>query len=352
MLRPAIPDILAECLEELGFLDAKVQALTFSPDVPERRLPEHTRRGDAWRDCLAQHPEDTIALAEAWLDEKRPPWLHAAAVTAWLNFRKPDSLAFAVRLQDEAPEQIGDWRHAMRGQPLNPAWAGEAGRLERPIVVRHVLLDALGWQGAITATLMEQAAADSEPTLRWCAARHAPAHAQAVSVSRMLSEDADPAVARQARYSLCLADPVAGVARARKVTDALDVWLLGHFGTDAAVAPLEAAASAHPEAAAAALADLGTRAACAALVRLGDVGAPGLAALLGDLPPKVESWDAASRGAPALLLGRPRPWAKDSKDEPMLFRWRAALAPGGGALRRVLPDGILSGEPGVMEPGT
>ncbi|MCC6649845.1 MAG: hypothetical protein IT348_01705 [Candidatus Eisenbacteria bacterium] len=353
MKRPAIPDVLAECLEELGFLDARLLAMTFSPDVPERRLPEHVRRGDGWRDCLAQQPEDTLRIAEEWLEEKRPPWLHGAAAWAWLTYARPDSVALAVRVQDVAAEQVPDWRQALRGRPVDPAWASEAARAERPTVFRHLLLDALGWNGALTAKLLEQAAADPEPLVRWCVARHAPAYAgAAAALCRDLCDDADAGVSRQARYSLCLLDPAAGVSRARRAADALDVWLLGHFGNDACVAPLEGAAAALPEAAPAALADLGTRAACAALVRMGEPGVPALATMLGDRPATVEAWDAAARGAAAVLQGKPRPWADDAQEEPMLFRWRASLAPGGSALRRVIPPGVVSGEPGVMEPGS
>jgi hypothetical protein len=85
---------------------------------------------------------------------------------------------------------------------------------------------------------------------------------------------------------------------------------------------------------------------------MGEPGVPALATMLGDRPATVEAWDAAARGAAAVLQGKPRPWADDAQEEPMLFRWRASLAPGGSALRRVIPPGVVSGEPGVMEPGS
>ncbi len=351
MTRPAIPDILDECLEELGFVEARLAALAFSPDVPERRLAEQLVRRDGWHDCLVQHPDDTVQLAEAWLDAKRPPWLHAAAASAWLEFKPHDAVAFAVRVQDEAAEQLADWRHALRARPVDAAWAREAARAERPTNARHLWLDALGWHGALTGALLEAAAADPEPTIRWAAARHAASVAGGAAVGRALANDPDPAVARQARYSLCLADPAAGAERARRLADDFDAWLLGLFGTDGDVPALEAAAARFPEAAAQALADLGTRAACTALVRLGEPAAAAAAELVATAPATVEAWDAAAQGARALLHGRPRPWAGAADEEPLLFRWRAALTGTDAARRRLRPSIVAGGEPGVLEPG-
>jgi len=351
MQRPAIPDILEECLEELAFLAARLRALRFSPEVPERRLAEHEARGAGWRDCLAQHPDESAGMAERWLESPRQPWLLASAISLWLDLRKPDGLALAVRVQNESPDRLADWRQALRSRTVDPSWQQEAARSERPAAYRHLLLDALGWHGAIPARLFEQAAADLDPLIRWSIARHAARHQGGVGLSRALCADVDARVAAVARYNFCLGDPKAGLSRAGQLVDDLDLRLHGLFADDASVGRLEAAAVTRPQAATTALVDLGTRNACAALLRLGSAGLPGLSDMLPGRKPSLEAWDEAAGGATAVLYGKPWPWTGLPGDVPMLQLWRNALRPGGDGPRRDIIDGVIAGEAGIMEPG-
>jgi hypothetical protein len=296
-VRPAIPDVITEAVEEIGLLGAQAELLRTSSEVPERRCAEIQARSDAYR-ALSRHDAVAgLAIAQAAIAEGRPPWILASAWWLWLDLAAPDPTALAERVQDAADAVLPDLRQACRWwsgcDRDQGAWLSEARRSDRPVIARHLLLDALGWRDAVDAGTWTQVARSDQAVLRWTAARHA-GRVGAVDVLVALRRDPDPAIAGLARFGLCLADPATGLAEAG--ADDLGKHLVGLFGDAAARARIPVD---HP---------------------------------------------AAAYGAA---------WAGPAEDTPMAWCWRRALAPGGAAsLRRHLPPGLVGGDLDVAEPGT
>src|SRR5512137_373674 len=87
--RPALPDVIAEHLEELGFLNLQRRKLLFSPELPLRRLPAHDERIEAHLDGLRLGAGASLALAEETLSSD-DPWAVFAAARMFLELRRPE----------------------------------------------------------------------------------------------------------------------------------------------------------------------------------------------------------------------------------------------------------------------
>ena len=200
-----------------------------------------------------------------------------------------------------------------------------------------------------------------------------------------LFDDAEGAVRDRARFSAGLRDAAGLCDRLRRARagslSAFDVQLLGLFGGEDDVKELARAAESEPLLAAGlrALGDMGTEGAIETLLRVLAVPMPEaqLAATLGleralgplagepgDDPAPVtvavarERREAVAatlpRGARA-CFGKALPWAEEKRDEPLWWRWRAALLRPTAETRpltRHVPDGFWEASPSfIAAPG-
>jgi HEAT repeat protein len=378
--RPAIPDVVAEHLEEHGFLALQRRRLGFSIELPARRLAEHDERLAAHWDGLVVNLPESAELAADRLGAD-DPWERASAIRFWLTYARPALDALLERWADTPPEHAPSWREALRGMDADavealvppPRRPGLAG----PWLA--VLVDALGWHARLPRPLAEAAARHADAAARAATARglaHAPDPEEAAALLAPLLEDPDPAPRRRALWSLGLVDRRAGLERARELArgarpDAFAVRVMGLLGErddDARLAEAAGTAAGRP-AAFFALADLGTLPALDALRRVLAIEDPAVRAAatvalegaLGAIPradasaPATPSeadarWRAVTEGLgeDARLIGGLRyPWHGGPGEEPGAWRWRMAVRRRGGAIewRREVPDGFFEALP-------
>ena len=382
--RPSIPDVVAEHLEEHGFLSAQRRKLEFSVDVPTRRLGDlHERLEAHWDGLLVNRPE-SVELARERLAAD-DPWERASAIRFWLEVARPEFELIAGVFAETPPEHAPSWREALRDL--------SAGALENtfPPARRRALeplpsalfVDALGWHRALTPEAISAAARHTDAVVRESLARHA-GHAfepdDAIAVLRPLLDDPDVGVRRRALWSLVLASPEAGLERARGLargaeTDPFAVRVLGWRGepedhariAEAAATELGRPAAFH------ALADLGTPEAIETLIRLLAIPEPAhqavvtqaLETALGRIPrdppdgpatpaAAAARWRDVSASLPRdarAVAGAAWPWRGDDMEEPGAFWWRSAL----GMRRRRnavvwrprVPDGFFEALPAL-----
>jgi hypothetical protein len=379
-IRPAIPDVVAEHLEEHGFLSLQRRKLALSDELPARRLAEHDARIEAhWDGLLVNRPASVERAREQIAADD--PWERASAIRFWLREARPPLDALLALWAETPPEHAPSWREALRGltaEEVEQAFPA-ARRAALTAFPQALLVDALGWNAALSSELVAGAARHPDAAVRAALARtagHALAPEAAAAALRPLLDDADVLVRRRALWSLALADPAAGLERARALArggqpEPFALRVLGLLGAPedhARIADAAATESGRP-AAFFAFADLGTTEAIEALIRL--LALPdaahqlavteALESALGAIPREdaeasATPAEAAARWgeiAPALprgarvLAGLARPWRGEPADEPGAWRWRAALAkPARGAeLRRVVPDGFFDALP-------
>lgn len=384
--RPAVRDILEEHLEEMAFLWIQRRRLLFSPEVPLRRLPRHDERIEAHADGLAIGGAASVEVALERLEDENP-FVSAAALRAWLVLGNPDSATALARFDEMPPALVPAWREAVR-------WC-DAATIERvfaparaaslPPAPLALAVEALAWHGLLPEAAAAHAARHEQAGVRAAVARvlawpgtSTPAH----DLLPRLFDDPDPAVRRLARWSAALRDAAGTCERLRaarpSALDAFDAQLLGLCGDAGDVATLSRLAELEAPrlAALAALGDLGDETAIEALLRvlripdeaiqlaatagleraLGAVGG----AEEGDDPrpataATVEArWQELSEQLPrgaCLCRGLPRPWAAEASEEPMLWRWRAAVfAPSAETrfLTQHVPDGFWEAAPGIV----
>ncbi len=378
--RPALPDVLAEHLEEHGFLCLQRRRLIVSVEYPLRRLPQHDARVEAHWDGLVTAGPPAVALALERLGGD-DPWEVATAARAWLVLGRPAPAAVLERLAAVPPELAASWREALRGAPAQRVRealpARELARLPGPGL--GVAIDALAWHGALPEPLADAAARHADAGARGSLARALPHAGLEEPAGRLapLLGDADADVARRALWGLALVAPEEAVERARRAArgpapEPFAVRVLGLLGEPEDVGAITAAAATDSGRPAAfrALADLGTPEAVEALIRLlalpdaelRAVAGEALEAALGavpreapDAPPTPREAEAHWRAlAPALprgarvTAGRPRPWAGPASEQPMYWHWRAAIAGRERQapwLAREVPDGFFGAVP-------
>jgi uncharacterized protein (TIGR02270 family) len=378
--RPVLPDVLAEHLEEHGFLCLQRRRLLFSTEFPLRRLPQHDERIAAHWEGLAAGGADSVRLALDTL-EGGEPWAVATAARVWVESGRPASEAVRARLAAVSPEHAPAWREALRGCPAEVVREALPARVvgSLPPDALGVAVDALGWHAALPEGLAAEAARHAAPAVRASVARALP-HADLAEAGRMLNpllDDPVPEVARRALWGAALLGRAAALERARRAArgaapDPFAVRVLGLFGEPEDHARLAEAAATDSGRPAAfwAFADLGTAEAVEALVRLlalpdkelARTAAEALEAAVGtiarsrpDHPPAPEQaaahWDRLAEALPRnarVLAGHARPWRGEPADEPLRWRWLAALdgrCPEAPWLAREVPDGFFEAVP-------
>ena len=389
--RPAARDILEEHVEEMGFLWMQRRRLLFSPDVPLRRLPAHDERIEAHADGLAIGRATSVEVALERLEDENP-WIAASALRTWLVIGAPDSATVLARFDEMPPALVPAWREALRwcdAETVERVFA-PARAAALPPAPFAVAIEGLAWHGRLPEAALSHAARHEQANVRAASARvlawpgtSTPAH----DLLPVLAEDTAPEVRHRARWSAALRDAATLCERLRAARpsqlDAFDAQLLGLFGDQDDIATLSRLAEidAPRMAALRALGDLGSEAAIEALLRvlripdeavqlaatagleraLGPVGGPEE----GDEPKPAPAataearWHELGERLPRrtmLCRGLPRPWAGEKRDEPMLWRWRAALlAPTAETriLTQHVPDGFWEAAPSIVAtPGT
>jgi hypothetical protein len=374
--RPALPDVLEEHLEEVGYLSIQRRKLLFSPEVPLRRLRQHAERIEAHLDGLRIGGPSSVKPALAKLDGD-DPWFVYAAARAWLELAKPDAAAVTSRLQDVPPQLRPAWKEAFRQLPGSVA--GQAFPQKNPEnlppPILEIALDAWGWHGLLPAGVAAKFIGSDLPEVRRAVARHAE---QADGIARLLEDD-DLLVRHMALWRLALLNPREALGRTRQSlrTEQPDPFairiagLFGEHGDGRLLVPLLA----RKEVAAAALEalrDLAYPEFAEALFEVLDKddeeAAAGAKETFESLAGRVPAQDPASplpegvspvryfwkQRRPQLDLsarrlgGLPFPWQGPPADEPMAWVWRRSLAgavPEAPWLRNEVPDGFFSGFP-------
>lgn len=382
--RPALPDVVAEHLEEHGFLSLQRRKLLFADDFAARRLPAHDERIAAHWDGLVTNVPASAELAAESL-ESDDPWLLASAARAWLALARPATDAILERWAELKPEAAASWREALRGLDRDTldALIPPHRRRALPPAALALMADAVAWHGDVELAI--DSARHDEPFVRLAVAR-ALGMAESIDVVdaalRALAEDPEPATARRALWGRARLAPDVALQIARRLArgmapDPFALRMLGLLGgpEDAGLLADGAATDSGRPAAFHALADLGTEEAIESLVKLLALPHPptvkivteALEFAIGPIPREDAeapatpaegraAWEAlgAPRGG-RLMRGLPRPWRGAKSEEPMLWRWRRAIA-GARAderwLAREVPDGFFTGLPtAVAHPG-
>jgi hypothetical protein len=387
-LRPVVPDVIGEHLDEIAFLNVQRRKLLFSPELPLSRLPAHDARIAAHHAGLVTAGHAAVELAISRFDEAFDPWDIYAAAYVWLELGTPGMAEVVERLAGADAELVPAWAEALRRVRLERL---EAVFSSGPQAVpagpaREALTFAWGWHGKLDGSDADVLYRSGDSGERRVLARalgwtpHTVPQHQALL--QTLCSDAAPGVRAAALWSMALLAPQtalreAAAAIVNGTAAAFDVRLIGLLGSPANAPVLHELAGARgPLAPAAlrALGDLGDPAAVEILIwalgvgddALAEAGSDGLTQMLGSPPADGEEdadpWLASAEVllaerqrvapgygvAPRLLHGAAVPWSGAPADEPMAWVWRASLpAPRQGIewLRREVPDGFFTGEP-------
>jgi hypothetical protein len=379
--RPVLPDVVAEHLEEYGFLLLQRRKLLFAPDFAARRLGDHDERAAAHWAGLEVNLPDSARLAEEALEAAEDPWALVSAARAWLALARPGPDAVLARWADLEPEPHAAWRETLRGLNADVLERAvpPARRRGLPAPALALLADALAWQG--DAALAREAATHEHAFVRARAARalgFGEPNEDDAPIVRALAADADPSVARRALWCLTRFDREAALAHARRLgagatPEPFALRVLGLLGArdDQTLLAAAAATDSGRPAAFNAMGDLGTDEAIEALIRLLQLPDPPMAKIVTDAletaigriarkdaeapatPVEARAaWDALEAPSESRLMhGQPRPWSGAKSEEPMLWRWRGAIRrPRGAAaeLAREVPDGFFDPLPTLV----
>lgn len=382
---PAVPDVLLEHVQEIGFLGIQRKALLFSTDVPLSGIHRHQARIDAHWDALMIAGNAAVVLALEHLEEF-DPWESAAALRVWLELGAPDRGEVIARFDAAAPKMQGAWRQALRwlsSARLAALFPPSSAATEVSPALQSALIFAWGWHGLPADEPIARGAFAPETELRLQSARAlaGPAGTQpnGASLLATLFSDAEVTVRRTALWSLAMQRPAAAAAQARDrisraKADVFDVRALGLLGVPsdlAVVRPLLDSALA--PAAARAIGDLGgpqgVEVLIEALAKADEALAvhllEGLAGILGTSPegfPQAgdgapdaavlrkwwESSKSAWSGSERWLRGKPFPWRGPVSEEPMLSLWRTVVLQPRAELdwlRREVPSFFFEDEP-------
>jgi len=388
---PAVPDILEEHLEELGYLHLQRRKQVFSTEIPLRRLPALDERIAAHWDGLVLGGAKSAEVAQTRFEDNNP-WIAAAAVRVWIELGQPDSARLMEKLAEVPEAAWGIWREGFRRLSLArlQAMAPLAEVSKSPMPLRMLLDDAYAWNVGLPPEVAIAEARGGPPGVRAVIARHLgtmPKDPTWGALAGELVADDMPAVARGALWSLAIIDRKQGlrVLRAHAAgsgvgLDPARLLLCGIFGEREDAATLAALQGSAPVLAAAtrALGELGglesvdlllgrlsasepevAQAARAALERLlGSLNTLVLSAEAeaAEVPPPSDAAAVAAEvserrskfpGAASYLDGRGIPWTGPPREEPMAWVWRANVRGERADLawmKREIPDGVLDGE--------
>jgi hypothetical protein len=370
--RPAVPDVLHEHIEEIAYLSVQRRKMLFSPELPVRRLQNHSGRIEAHLDGLRVGGPASINIAQAKLDGE-DPWFVSVALKIWVELGQPQTAILHERLAKLAPELSGSCKEAFRQLPastIERTFPEKAGAT--PDSLLELATDARGWHGMIRPETGSQLAASPDPKIRRALARHV---TQPDLVSRLLT-DTDQQVRRMALWSLAKQDPRTALDRSRQLAagpepDAFALRLIGLFGEYADSARLLPFLRHQPLAGSALLAlrDLAYPALAESVLDVIDsddaenipLAKAVFESLAGRIPkpnpekplptgmsPARYHWQEARKRLDASrrsLHDKPYPWQGSPADEPMLWVWRRSLTNAAdlGWLRREVPDGFFTG---------
>lgn len=374
---PILPDVVAEHLEELGFLAIQRRKLIVSADTTRRRLREHEERIAAHRDGVTIAGAEGLEIVVRALDEAALDWHVAAAGRVWLEDAAPPPEEVHARIAAGGDGLEAGWREAFRR--TTPARVDRIFPRAAPEpdagVVRRVRADARTWHGRISEGDAARLAGDPDPALRRSFARAAARMASAGSpalrdaLARLLRDDALD-IRRVALWSLALTDRNAGLAAARKLTAAGDPFAMRALGLlgDSEDIPRLTARAGDP-AALRALGDLGSAGELEFLRERLDAKDPALAAAAADAVFAICGFPrgvpAESPGDPemararadecrgqfgarnAWLRGLPLPFDGGADEQTTESAWRSLVrgAPSAEAWRAEVPDGFFTGAP-------
>jgi hypothetical protein len=300
--RRVLPDVVAEHLEELGYLAIQARKLRFSPEFGPSALDRLDARAAAHTEALRVAGPAGVEAAGGRMGDT-DPFQQYVASRAWLELGRPSPERVLARLAAAAAADHAAWREAFRRAPPELVRrvlpAGSTAGLGAALAV---VVDAWAWHDVMPPGDARAFAVSPLGAVRAAVARGlARAPREAAGVVDELCRDPDPEVARRALWSTALRDPRAAADRCRRAldagsTDAFAVQSLGLIGNAADQARIVALAESGP-----------TRpAALRALGQLGDVAAIGpiLDALASDDP---EIALAASDALESILGVLPRP---------------------------------------------
>jgi len=371
----AYPGIIANYLEEVGFLEVQRRGLLFSHEIGVAELREHEERIEAQLAGLRQAGDQILDQIQEGL-QSGEPWVIYACARAWMEVVRPDAGALAAMLGGVAVEELPAWVEALRGAGLPIDSCPEA------LIPRAAVVQSAPWCGPISPMILDACARAESPLLRAAAARAIGAGMGQAACLNALMDDDDPGVRARALWGICLVNPEAAAGRLRaRITstpETFAVRALGYFGEKGDMSLL------------CNLCGGGEMALRAAAIRaLGDLGFPGtLEFLMGQMVPEEPIMQAiadafstmtgetvpdledlsttlhASRGGGAeepvagggqradARIRRGRPFQDGDDMEGM---WRKSLYTAGDDLRwlrREVPAGFFNADPSdEMQPG-
>jgi HEAT repeat protein len=382
-------DVVAEYFEELGYLAIQSRKMRFSPEFGPAALRRLDTRAAAQVAAIQTAGAAGIEVAKSRLTDG-DPFQQFVAIRTWIELGRPSSERVLARLAAARGPDLPAWREALRHASSDPAhWTPPLAASEELGDAFAVVVDAHAWHGLLTPRDARSLARSTAPAVRAAVARSlSRAPREADDVMHELCGDADPEVARRARWSAALRDPRAAADHCRRALDAgsadaftvQTLGLLGDAADHARLAALAASGSWRP-AALRALGHLGVVDAIAPILdtlssddaELALAASDALESLVGLVPRRdapAEGLGAArpqpidpERGrlawaerAPALdasrrwARGRPFTIALEDGAYPMESLWRAAVADPASderVLRVEVPDGFFAASPTV-----
>jgi hypothetical protein len=113
-IAPALPDVVEDHLEELGFLAIQRRKLIVDPDTSRSRLAEHEERVAAHREGLQIAGRVAADIAVKRLDEATLHWHVAAAGRIWIEEGAPSPQDVETRTEAGGEPLVAGWREALR----------------------------------------------------------------------------------------------------------------------------------------------------------------------------------------------------------------------------------------------
>jgi hypothetical protein len=242
---PAVPPILAEHLEELGYLATRRRKLLFSERVRAVRMPFHEERIEAHLDALVIGGDTSSRIARETLADGEP-WEVVAAARFLIRIGEVAPRTFLELVLAADDEHMAAWREALRQSERDRVVSVLPDTLteDLPAGVRAICMDAWLWHGLKTELALASDVPDLPPEVRRTVARHLgwiPGDPSgATAQARRLLEDDDTATRRRALFSVALRDAGAALQVVRQSLRGTDVdpfslRILGLFGQAADV---------------------------------------------------------------------------------------------------------------------
>ena len=218
---PAVPDVLAENLEELAFLSLQRRKLLFDYETTIEEIGEHDERIEAQRDSLRIGGETSVRLAEELISEGFLDWEIYAGARVWLEQARPGRPTLEEKL---AGGTGPGWIEAFRRVPPEIA-ADLLNPVALPEPMLPLAVDALLWHGLLDDRRMFEYARHADAGNRRTVARHLGGRMRkrvdSVDLLRELSRDDDVDVRRAALGSLAACDRGETLRRCREELQAV-----------------------------------------------------------------------------------------------------------------------------------